>query len=183
MTASGARRVGRVLALAGLVIVGGVVLRTDPDEPTSGIAARARAPRFAAVTLDSVPVQRTLDDYAGQPLIINLWATWCDPCREEMPGFERLYRDYKGRGLRIVAISADDGGSKDLIREFVKEHRLTFDVLHDQSGDVLTQFRARGIPETFLISRTGEIVGRRFVADWSSPASRALVDSLLALTP
>jgi peroxiredoxin len=144
-----------------------------------GASESDRAPRFVAATIDAAPAPRSLDDYAGQPLLLNVWATWCDPCREEMPSFERLYADYRGRGLRIVAVSVDDDGTDDLLRDFVRENALTFDVLHDKTSAILTQFHVRGVPQTFLISRSGRIVGTRFAADWSSAASRALVDSLL----
>ncbi len=147
--------------------------------PAVNLGVAVRAPRFVAMTVDRKPVPRTLDDYAGQPLLVNIWATWCDPCREEMPSLQRLHESYKDRGLKIVAISVDDPGSDDLIREFAKEKGLTFEILHDAKSDVLTQFLVRGVPETFLISREGAIVGSRFVADWASAASRALVDSLL----
>jgi peroxiredoxin len=138
-----------------------------------------RAPGFVAVTLDSAPAERTLADYTGSPVLLNVWATWCDPCREEMPSLERLHRDTRSRGLRVVAISIDDPGQRDLIREFVQENGLTFDVLHDEQGTIMQQYLVRGVPQTFLISSGGDIVGTRFVADWSSRESRALVDSLL----
>jgi len=73
------------------------------------------APRFVAQTLSTPAEMRSLDDYKGAPLLMNVWATWCDPCREEMPSLERLYREYRERGLRVVAISIDDGGQADLL--------------------------------------------------------------------
>ena len=143
------------------------------------VAAGVPAPPFSATPIDSAAVHRTVGDYAGQPVLLNVWATWCDPCRDEMPSFERLYRDDRRRGLRIVAVSIDDPGDVPLIREFVREHHLTFDVLHDPKAAIMPEYQVRGVPETFFISRRGEIVATRFSADWSSPASRALVDSLL----
>ena len=113
------------------------------------------------------------------PLLLNVWATWCDPCREEMPSLEQLYREYQERGLRVVAISIDDDGQAELIREFVREHNLTFDVLHDPRGGIMRQYPVRGVPQTFLISRRGQIRATRYAADWLSPTNRALVDSLL----
>jgi len=122
---------------------------------------------------------RPLLDYKGAPLLMNVWATWCDPCREEMPSLERLYREYRERGLRVVAISIDDGGQVDLINEFVSEHGLTFDVLHDPKSAIMRQYPVRGVPQTFLISRDGEIRATRYAEDWYSAANRALVDSLI----
>lgn len=177
-------RVPRPIHMLAVVVALGaaaLLLRTDAPEDQKGTTGSNPAPQFVAQTLDSLPQRRTLADYAGAPLILNVWATWCDPCREEMPSFERLYRDYKSRGLRIAAISIDDGGSAELVREFVKEHSLSFDILLDPKADVMSQYAVRGVPETFLISRSGEIVGRRYVADWDAPSNRRTVDSLLAI--
>jgi thiol-disulfide isomerase/thioredoxin len=144
-----------------------------------GPGGQVLAPRFVAWSIDSTPVQRSLNDFAGHPILLNVWATWCDPCREEMPSLERLYRDYGPRGLRIVAVSIDDRGNEDLIREFVREHDLTFDILHDPKGSIMPLYLVVGVPQTFLIARDRRIIATRYVADWSSPSSRALVDSLM----
>jgi peroxiredoxin len=138
------------------------------------------APPFTAFTLDSVGVARTLADYQGAPMLLNVWATWCDPCREEMPSFQALHEAYKDRGLRVVAVSIDDPDQAPLIREFVAEYRLTFDILHDRKSAIMSDYPVRGVPETFLITRSGRILGTRYVADWNSPPYRKLVDSLLA---
>ena len=140
----------------------------------------AHAPRFVASTLDEAPRTRTLDDYRGRPVLLNVWATWCDGCREEMPSLQLLYDAYRDRGLQVVAVSIDDPGSAELIREFAAEHKLTFDMLHDGKAAIMSQYEVRGVPETFLISAAGEIRGTRFVADWSSAESRAMVERLLA---
>jgi cytochrome c biogenesis protein CcmG/thiol:disulfide interchange protein DsbE len=161
-------------ALAAVAIASLILLMRSGGAPSV-----ATAPRFVARTIDSVSALRSLDDYAGHPLLLNVWATWCDPCREEMPSLERLYRDYRVRGLRIAAISIDDADKDPLIREFVAEHDLTFDILHDAKSSIMDLYGVRGVPQTFLISRAGEIVATRFVADWSSVSSRALIDSLL----
>ncbi len=141
-----------------------------------------RAPRFVARTLDATPVERSLDDYRGQPMLLNVWATWCDPCREEMPSMEALYQRFRDRGFRIVAVSIDDPDHVGLIREFVAEHKLTFDILHDPGSAIMQQYPVRGVPQSFLISADGRIVATRFVADWDSPPYVALVDSLLSRT-
>ena len=91
---------------------------------------------------------------------------------------QRLYDAYRQKGLRVVAISVDDRGQDATIREFVAEHHLTFDILHQGMSDIMTVFQVRGVPQSFLISRTGQIVATRYVVDWSSSASRRLVDSL-----
>lgn len=92
---------------------------------------------------------------------------------------ETLYSDYRQGGLRIVAISIDDAGNESLIREFAQENRLSFDILHDPNGRIMSLYQVRGVPQTFLIARDRRIIATRFAADWSSDASRALVDSLM----
>jgi hypothetical protein len=94
-----------------------------------------------------------------------------------MPSLERLYREYRDRGLRAVAISIDDGGQVDLINEFVSEHGLTFDVLHDPKSAIMRQYPVRGVPDV-LVSRSGES-GPPLRGGWYTAANRALVDSLL----
>lgn len=170
----------RAVVGAAVVMGGGyglfrVGLATAPPRAARGTPA----PAFSAVTIDSIPRVKTLADYRGEPVLLNVWATWCDPCRDEMPSMQRLYDAYRDRGLRIVAVSIDDRGSEPLIREFAAEHHITFDILHDLSSAIMTSYQVRGVPQTFLISRTGEIVATQFAADWSSPANRQLVDSLL----
>ena len=170
----------RVAALA-LAIGGGLFalwrVSVSRLSPTAGQGAQA--PAFVASTIDSTPGVRTLNDYRGRPLLLNVWATWCDPCREEMPSLQRLHEAYKDRGLQVVAISIDEPGDVGLIREFVAAHRLTFTVLQDGNKAIMTQYQVRGVPQTFLISSNGEIRGTRFSADWASEQSRALVDSVL----
>ncbi|HEU4989077.1 MAG TPA: TlpA disulfide reductase family protein [Gemmatimonadaceae bacterium] len=150
-------------------------LASAPPPVTVG----AVAPAFTAWTVTEPAARRSLADYAGHPVLLNLWATWCQPCREEMPSFERLYRDYAPRGLRILAVSVDDPGMDAAIRDFAQRYDLTFDVLHDRRERVMDRYQVRGVPETILIGADGRIVGTQYIRDWASPASRALVDSLL----
>ncbi len=150
-------------------------LATAPAPVTAG----SLAPAFEATTVDASRATRALSDYAGHPVLLNFWATWCQPCREEMASFEQLYRDDGPRGLRIVAVSVDDPGADPAIRAFVSRYGLTFDVLHDRRSRARDRYQVRGVPETFFISADGRIVGTQFVRDWASGASRAMVDSLL----
>ena len=171
------------MSAAAAVIVMGAAgygwFRYTATHAPARVQVGARAPDFSAVTLDAPPKPRSLGDYNGSPVLLNVWATWCDPCREEMPSMQRLYDAYKDRGLRVVAVSVDDRGNEGLIREFAAEHHLTFDILHQGAVDMMNTYQVRGVPQTFLISRTGELVATRFVGDWNSAESRQLVDRLL----
>jgi len=144
----------------------------------------AKAPEFVAMTLDSVPIRKTLDDYKGQVVLINIWATWCGPCRVEMPSIEKLHEAYASKGLKVVAISIDEPGSDAAIREFVKEYKLKFEVLHDpggQDGRVTRDYQTSGYPETVIIGRDG-VIRRKLLGatDWNSASNRGLIDRLLA---
>ena len=140
----------------------------------------SKAPDFTAFTLDSVPRKKTLADYRGQVVMINVWATWCLPCRVEMPSIEALHKSYGPRGLKVVAVSIDDPGTEATIRAFVKQYGLTFQVLHDPKGAISEAYDITGYPETFILGRDGVIRKKLMSAtDWNSPDARALVDRLL----
>jgi peroxiredoxin len=147
------------------------------------VGVGSEAPPFQAVTLDSVPRTRTLADYKGKVVLLNVWATWCEPCRVEMPSIEKLQHDFGPQGLKVVAISVDDANSKRQVRDFVKEYGLTFDILHDPAKGVPAKYQIPGYPETFIIGREGTIRKKVIgAADWSSDANRALIRELLGDT-
>jgi peroxiredoxin len=140
----------------------------------------SKAPDFTAFTLDSVPREKRLADYRGKVLMINVWATWCLPCRVEMPSIEALNKAYASKGLKIVAVSIDDPGTDATIRAFVKQYGLTFEVLHDPTKRISDLYDITGYPETFIVGKDGVIRKKLMSAtDWNSPEARALVDRLL----
>ena len=141
----------------------------------------SKAPDFTALTLDSIPRERRLADYRGKVLMINVWATWCLPCRVEMPSIEALNKAYESKGLKIIAVSIDDPGTDATIRAFVKQYGLTFDVLHDAQGRISDDYDITGYPETFIVGKDGVIRKKLMSAtDWNSPDARALMDRLLS---
>jgi len=138
------------------------------------------APDFNAVNLvtgDSV----TLADYRGEVVLLNLWATWCSPCRWEMPSMERLYQELGPAGLKIVAVSVDQV-SGDEVMEFANELELTFDILHDRSGQIEIDYQATGLPETVIINRQGVIVHKEIgPVEWDEPVQQARLRRLLGI--
>src|SRR4030095_13266728 len=110
-----------------------------------------------------------------------IWATWCLPCRQEMPAMEVLYNKLKDHGFAIAAVSVDEGGS-DGVKASAKELGLTFDILHDKSGRVEQLYQTTGYPESFLIDKQGTIV-RKAIGEhpWSSPANQRIVAELLGI--
>jgi cytochrome c biogenesis protein CcmG/thiol:disulfide interchange protein DsbE len=169
---------GIVLLLA-VALGAGVHFLGDELFPVS---VGSMAPDFKAVTVDAAKRPKTLADYKGKVVLLNVWATWCEPCRVEMPSIEKLHREYGTRGLAVVAVSVDDPGAETRIVDFTKELGLTFEVLHDPEQSITRSYQITGYPETFVIARDGTI--RKKVissADWSSDANRALVRELLGL--
>lgn len=167
--------VGGVLVFGALVMV--AASRVGAPE---AVAVGSRAPEFRAVTLDGASETRQLSDYRGHVVLLNVWATWCLPCRDEMPSIERLHRELGPRGLKVVAVSVDEPGAGVRIREFVQEYGLTFDILHDAAARIAQTYQMVGVPETFVIDARGVIRKKAFAADWYSEENRALVAELLS---
>jgi len=144
------------------------------------VGVGSQAPPFSAATLDSTKRIKTLADYKGKVILLNVWATWCEPCRVEMPSIEKAYREFGPQGLAVVAVSVDDAGTEDHIREFAKELKLSFEILHDPSSSIKASYQLTGYPETFIIGREGKIRKKVIgAADWNSEANRALLRELL----
>ncbi len=145
------------------------------------------APDFEVEDLDGGLVR--LSDHSGDVVLVNIWATWCLPCREEMPSMERLYQEIGGDGFEIMAVSIDaELGFFDLtgnvggdIREFANSLGLTFPILHDPSGGIMRLYRATAVPETFLIGRDG-IIYKKVAGgtEWDAPQHKELIQRLLA---
>ncbi len=108
-----------VVALLGGGLFGATRLLGDELFP---VGVGSAAPPFAARTLEAAPRTKTLADYRGQVVLLNVWATWCPPCREEMPSIQALHEAYGPAGLKVVAVSIDDPGTEANIREFVRAY-------------------------------------------------------------
>ena len=120
----------------------------------------------------------SLENFRGKVVFLNFWATWCESCREEMPSMERLYREFKGKGLEIVAVNIKD--KRPAALAFVKELKLNYQVLMDPEGEVGLLYGAFGLPVTYLIDRKGVLLARLWgPADWYSPAARKLIAELV----
>ena len=190
--------VGGVVA----VLAGGMwVAATQLSDELFPIRIGGEAPDFSAVTLPtrgadttsrtasvsaagagtSDVVVKGIDDYAGEVVLLNIWATWCGPCRIEMPSMERLQKRLGPKGLKIVAVSVDDPGMEPRMNAFAEELGLTFEILHDAPGRIRQIYQTTGVPETFIIGRDG-LIRRRIIGadDWSSDANVAFLERLLA---
>ncbi len=169
--------VGAVVLVLGLALFAATHFLGDELFP---VAVGSDAPAMRAVTLDSARRTKTLADYRGKVVLLNVWATWCEPCRVEMPSIEKLHREFGPQGLAVVAVSVDDAGTEQHIRDFARELGLTFEILHDPSEVTKTNYQITGFPETFIIGREGKIRKKVIgAADWSSEGNRALLRELL----
>jgi cytochrome c biogenesis protein CcmG, thiol:disulfide interchange protein DsbE len=149
----------------------------------------APLPASAAVPAGKMAANFTLEDLKGKQIslaslrgkvvFLNIWATWCAPCREEMPSIESLYNDFKAdKDFVVLAVSQDtDGGA---VRPFVEQHHLQFTVLLDPRNDVGERYDVNGIPETFIIGRDGRIVAHHVGPyDWSNADMREALTELI----
>ena len=136
------------------------------------------APDFALPSLDGNTVR--LSDFRGKKAIfLNFWATWCPPCRLEMPTMEKAYQEYKSQGLEILAVSVD-AGQKSVVKNFLQEFKLTFPALLDPDMEVLRLYRMFSLPATFLIDKQGIIRHRELgYSDWTDPESRKKLEEIL----
>lgn len=169
--------VGAVVAAMGAGLF--VLTRMLGDE-LFPVTVGVDAPAFSAATLDQPAGRKSLEDYRGEVVLLNIWATWCEPCRVEMPSMQRLHDEYAPGGLKVVAVSIDEAGTEAQIRAFAREYGLTFEILHDPDGQIQRAYQTTGVPETFVIGRDGTIRKKVIgAANWHSDANRALVRSLL----
>jgi len=135
------------------------------------------APDFVARTLEGNRVG--LENYKGQVIILNLWATWCGPCRVEMPGFENLYRRFRSEGLTILAVSLDKGDNAK-VKDFVEKYQLSFPVLIDQDEEVAHRYPTFTIPTTYVIDKQGRVVAKVDGAkNWESEQTFEALELLL----
>jgi cytochrome c biogenesis protein CcmG/thiol:disulfide interchange protein DsbE len=169
-----------LLALA--LLVGAAWLGRGRFEP---VITGLPAPGFQVAALDGSPV--TLDAYRGKVILLNVWATWCAPCLEEMPSMQRLYQEMAGKDFEIVAVSVDNAVDgtvpKQALEKFATDLGITFPILHsppESAGDIQKVYQTTGVPESFLIGRDG-VIYRRISGptSWDSPQYREQILRLL----
>lgn len=139
---------------------------------------RIAAPGFTLQNLAAENV--SLSDYQGKVVLLNFWATWCMPCRQEMPSMERLWQQYRDQGLIILAVSTDEGGPG-RVKSFVKRLKITFPIALDPDARASDLYQVSGLPVSYLIDQQGRIV-RKITGseDWMSEKPIALIEGLLA---
>jgi peroxiredoxin len=152
-----------LVLVAGSLFVGAT--RVRPDAGASALVARVDttsepaplpdhpAPDITLPQLDGT--QFTLHDLSGNVILINVWATWCPPCRAEMPAIQQAYATYRDRGFIVLAVNQREDGSA--ITPFLEQYGLTFPVLLDRDGQASATYQASALPSSFFVDRNGVI--------------------------
>lgn len=171
-----------ILIAAGIVLAMTFVIVWLQSAKYEPLVVGKEAPDFALTDLNEKPIR--LSDYRGKVVFLNFWATWCAPCREEMPSMEVLYRNFEKDGLVILAVSIDRVTTTKDIPPFVKGMNLTFPVLVDSWGKTDKPYKRMGVPETFIIDQQGVIreiiIGPK---DWTRIDNLKTLTTLLNVTP
>jgi len=169
-----------VAALVGALVWGRPRPLPDTGSDFSVIrSAPSPAPALALRDLGGGPVRLT--DFRGRVVLLNFWATWCPPCRDEMPAIQALARELDRQGLVVLAVNYQEGA--EAVRQFTGEARFALPVLLDTDGAVTRQYRVTVLPTSVLIDRRGALVGTVIgFRDWAAPEARAYLQGLLAST-
>lgn len=139
---------------------------TPPEKPR--LEKGVSAPNLTLPDLGGKMIN--LSDYKGKVVLLNIWATWCPPCVEEMPSMEKLHQTLKGEDFEILAVSIDAEGAK-VVSPFMEKHKLSFTALVDTQGTAKTSYQTTGVPESFIIDKDGSIVEKIIgPRDWAAPS-------------
>jgi cytochrome c biogenesis protein CcmG/thiol:disulfide interchange protein DsbE len=148
--------------------------------PPEGVRIGDRAPDYRVVPLaggDSVGLRSTV---AGHVTLVNIWATWCGPCRQEMPSIERLYQLHRAQGFRVAGVSIDEGPA-DSVRAFVAKYQLSFDIFLDRSMAIQAAYQTIGVPGSYLLDRHGRVAYTSLGGeDWTTADNQRRITALLA---
>jgi thiol-disulfide isomerase/thioredoxin len=180
---------GRIVgaALFGMALMTVPAQAEEPTGKTAGQLTETKPARpVPELTLTDLDKEQptSLAAYKGKPLIVNLWATWCGPCVQEMPSLMKLAATLKDQGVAVVAISEDRGG-KFVVDPFLKEHNISgLPIYLDKTMSTLKVLKSTAMPTTLLIDADGNEVGHVYGdRDWDSPESRAEIVKLFGLKP
>jgi cytochrome c biogenesis protein CcmG, thiol:disulfide interchange protein DsbE len=172
-----ARRLATLVAIVASAGAAACTPNADAEEKFRPIAVGEPVPEFTVRTLEGDSARIA----SGEPVtLLHVWATWCGPCEKEFPEIEALQKEFGPRGLRIVAVSVDEGDD-DPVRTFVKEKGATFEIGRDPEGSVRRLYQGIGVPESYLISADGRLLVRQFGAiPEGAQAMRAAIEKALA---
>lgn len=169
-----------LLGTAVVVVASVLIFQSDVGAPPigRGVAAPGFELPVLRMTDDEQGRRLDLSSFEGRVVLVNFWATWCEPCEREMPAMERLYQALPREQFELVAIAIDDDEA--LVRKFQDQYKLSFPILLDQDQSIYRAYQTMGVPESLLIDRDGQIV-ERYVGprEWDAPE---YVDRIRELT-
>ena len=146
-----------IIILIGAAWILSIVVRSLDSNSTSTAAPQQGfpAPDFELATTTGEVIR--LSDFRGQAVLLNLWATWCPPCREEMPAINQVYNEFKNQGLVVLAMNMTYQDDVSAVAPFIERYELTFPILLDETGDIARDYQMRSLPTSFFIDRNGII--------------------------
>ncbi len=170
------------LAIAFLIWKSGQTgIPTEPPKSAESQIIGTPAPDFTLPDLNGIG--HTLSKYKGKVVFLNIWATWCQPCKDEMPSMEKLHRRFKDKDFIMLAVSIDKDGKKS-VEPFMKEYNLTFPALLDPEGITSKLYKTTGVPETFIIDKSGiiihKVIGPR---DWGKEDTFEVFENIINSKP
>jgi peroxiredoxin len=166
------------VVIASVLVI--LLLRNGRDSTittTRQIQVGFPAPNFTFPDLNGRQI--SLSDQRGKVVLINIWATWCPPCKQEMPSMQKLYERFKGENFEILAVSIDSTG-RDAVAPFMRTMNLTFPALLDSKEDIRTLYGVTGVPESFIIDKEGIVVEKIIgPIDWAAPKAFLFFQDLI----
>ena len=179
-----ARAVAQGVALVAVAAMLGLLVWSVVGGDDGGAAAdleRGETPPAPELVLPKLGSDGTLDlaSLHGRPVIVNFWASWCEPCKDESPFLQSVYERYRGRGLVVLGVDAQDFDQD--ARRFAKRYGLAYPIVHDGSGSTLGRWGVTGFPETFFVDRQGRLVGERIQGGVDADRNRETFERSLEL--
>ena len=160
-----AKTVGQVIAIGFVALLFALLawqLAYGDRQGAAGALAKGEnpaAPEFTLSRLDAADGMVSLADLQGKPIVVNFWASWCIPCKDEAPALQKTFEKYRSQGLVVLGVDAQD--FRQDAKRFVKRFGVTYPVVYDGSGSTLGKWGVTGFPETYFVDRTGRLVGER----------------------
>jgi len=160
-----AKTVGQGIAIAAVVGLLALLvwkLAFGDGQGAAGSLAKGEnpvAPAFTLSRLDAADGKVSLADLKGKPVVVNFWASWCIPCKDEAPALQKTYERYRKQGLVVLGVDAQD--FRQDAKRFAKRFGITYPIVYDGSGSTLGKWGVTGFPETFFVDRSGRLVGER----------------------
>lgn len=172
------KRITVLLCCAAVVLMFGCNKQSStPAEPAKAAVEKGQAPEINVVSLDNQ--QLTLSSLKGKVVLLNFWATWCPPCRAEIPSLMKLNAAMTGKPFQMVCVSVDEGG-KLAVQDFFKNSGMSLPAYTDLSGQAAKTYGITGVPESFLIDKNGVIVKKVIGGmEWNSPEVINVIEGLM----